>query len=83
MKALQTTVVVTPSHQLVVDVPADVPSGPHGVVVVLEDTPAIAPSDVKWAELAIPGSRWPAQGASLSREDLQGDPKRNHDPVNR
>ncbi len=46
MKALQTTAIVTPTHQLVVDVPADVPSGPHRVVVVLEDTPPAMPSDV-------------------------------------
>lgn len=73
MKALQTTAIVTPTHQLVVDVPADVPSGPHRVVVVLEDTPPAMPSDVRWADLAIPGSRWPAQGVGLSREDLYCD----------
>jgi len=56
MKAPQTTAIVTPGHQLVVDVPSDVPSGSHRVVVVLEDSPSAEPSDVKWAELAIPGS---------------------------
>ena len=33
MKALQATGIVTPAHQLVVDVPLDVASGPHRVVV--------------------------------------------------
>jgi hypothetical protein len=73
MKALQTTAIVTPGHQLVVDVPSDVPSGPHRVVVVLEDIPAKEPSEVNWTALAIPGSRWPAGGVSLSREALYGD----------
>jgi hypothetical protein len=74
MKALQTTAIVTPEHQLVVDVPSDVPSGSQRVVVVLEDSPSAEPSvGVKWTELAIPGSRWPVGGLSLSREDLYGD----------
>ena len=38
MRALQATGIVTPAHQLVVDVPSDVPSGPHRVVVVLDET---------------------------------------------
>lgn len=72
MKALQMTAIVTPAHQLVIDVPADVPSGPHHVVVVLEDSPpasSVQTSAVRWADLAIPGSRWPAEGVSLSREE--------------
>ena len=38
MRALQTTGIVTPAHQLVVDVPSDVPAGPRRVVVVLDET---------------------------------------------
>ena len=38
MRALQATGIVTPAHQLVVDVPSDVSSGPHHVVVVLDET---------------------------------------------
>jgi len=73
MKALQTTAIVTPEHRLVVDVPADVPSGRHRVVVVLEDLPADGPAPANWSELAISSSRWPEGGVSLSREDLYGD----------
>jgi hypothetical protein len=73
MKALQTTGIVTPAHQLVVDVPADVASGPHRVVVVLDETLTPEPSAASWADLALPGARWPAGGLSLRREDLYAD----------
>ena len=70
MKALQTTGIVTPAHQRVVDVPADVASGPHRVVVVLDETLTPEPSAASWAGLALPGAQWPAGGLSLRREDL-------------
>lgn len=73
MKALQTTGIVTATHQLVVDVPSDVPSGSHRVVVVLDDAPTPEPSAADWTQLALPGSRWPAEGISLGREHLYGD----------
>jgi hypothetical protein len=73
MKTLQTTGIVTPTHQLVVDVPSDVPSGAHRVVVVLEEAATPEPSAAKWNELALAGSRWPEGGVGLSREDLYGD----------
>ena len=73
MKALQTTGIVTPAHQLVVDVPSDVASGPHRVVVVLDETLTPDPSVASWADLALPGAQWPAGGFSLRREDLYAD----------
>jgi hypothetical protein len=73
MKALQTTGIVTSAHQLVVDVPSDVPSGSHRVVVVLDETPTPESSAVSWADLALPGAQWPAGGLSLRREDLYAD----------
>lgn len=73
MKALQTTGIVTPAHQLVVDIPSDVPSGPHRVVVVLDETLTPLPSVASWAELALPGAQWPAGGLGLRREDLYAD----------
>jgi hypothetical protein len=73
MKALQTTGIVTPAHQLVVDVPSDISSGPHRVVVVLDETVTPVPGVVSWAELALPGAEWPAGGVSLRREDLYAD----------
>ena len=75
MKALQTTGIVTSAHQLVVDVPSDVPSGPHRVVVVLDEDEAVTPgpSALSWAGLALPGAQWPASGLSLRREDLYAD----------
>ena len=73
MKALQATGIVTPAHQLVVDVPLDVASGPHRVVVVLDETLTPEPSAASWADLALPGARWPAGGLSLRREDLYAD----------
>jgi hypothetical protein len=73
MKALRTTAIVTRERRLVVDVPADVPSGRYRVVVVMEDVPAAgAAAAGDWSELVIPSSRWP-DGLSLSREDLYGD----------
>ncbi len=70
MKALQTTGIVTPAHQLVVGVPTDVPCGPHRVVVVLDETLSPELSVASWADLALPGAEWPAGGLSLRREDL-------------
>jgi len=69
MKALQTTGIVTAAHQLVVDVPSDVSSGPHRVVVVLDETLTPTPSVAAWADLALPGAQWPEGGLSLRRED--------------
>jgi hypothetical protein len=70
MKALQTMGIVTPAHHLVVDVPSDISSGPHRVVVVLDETVTPMPSVVSWAALALPGAQWPAGGLSLRREDF-------------
>jgi hypothetical protein len=61
---------VTPAHQLVVDVPSDVPAGHHRVVVVLDETLRPELSVASWADLALPGPEWPAGGLSLRREDL-------------
>jgi hypothetical protein len=78
LKALQTTGIVTSAHQLVVDVPADVPSGPHRVVVVLDEDEAVTPEPLalSWGNLALPGAQWPAGGVSLRREDLYADTDR-------
>ena len=76
MKALQTTGIVTSAHQLVVDVPADVPSGSHRVVVVLDDAVTPEPSARSWAALALPGAQWPKGGLSLRREDIYADTDR-------
>ena len=73
MKALQTSGSVTSAQQLVVDVPSDVASGPHRVVVVLDETLTPEPSAASWADLALPGAQWPAGGLSLRREDLYAD----------
>jgi hypothetical protein len=70
MKALQTTGIVTSAHQLVVDVPSDVPSGSHRVVVVLDETVTSEPSATSWAVLALACAQWPAGGLSLRRENL-------------
>ena len=76
MKALQTMGIVTPAHQLVVDVPPDVASGPHRVVVVLDEAVTPEPSAAKWSDLALPSAQWPAGGIGLSREDLYADADR-------
>jgi hypothetical protein len=78
MKALQTTGIVTSSHQLVVDMPVDVPSGPHRVVVVLDEDEAVTPEPLtlSWANWALPSAQWPAGGLSLRREDLYDDTDR-------
>jgi len=76
VKALQTTGIVNAAHQLVVDVPSDVPSGSHRVVVVLDEAVTPEPSATSWATLALPGAQWPAGGLSLRREDLYADTDR-------
>jgi hypothetical protein len=76
MKALQTTGIVTSAHQLVVDVPSDVASGSHRVVVVLDEAVTPEPSASSWADLVLPSAQWPAGGLSLRREDLYADTDR-------
>ena len=73
MKALQATGIVTAAHQLVVDVPPDVASGPHRVVVVLDEAVTPEHSAAKWSDLALPSAQWPAGGVGLSREGLYAD----------
>lgn len=74
MRTIETTAVVTASHTMTIQVPADVQPGTHRVVVVVEtnDPPAQAPRQ-KWAD-------WPAYDVTLTdpnctfrREDLYGD----------
>jgi hypothetical protein len=70
VRAIQTTGTVTPTRQLVVDVPDDVPSGPHAVVVVLDAEPQRADAPGDWGDLTIQEATWPAMDIGLRREDL-------------
>jgi hypothetical protein len=40
MKTIQTTAIVSPEHQLTIQVPPDIQAGEYKVVLVLEETPA-------------------------------------------
>lgn len=74
MRSLVVTAVVTPEHTLTVAVPADIPPGPHQVVLVIDgaDQPSFqGPPDFL---------NWPAHDVALvdpsctfRREDLYGD----------
>jgi hypothetical protein len=44
MRAIETTAEVGPDGKLVVQLPSDIPPGPHRVVVVVEEQPAAKPT---------------------------------------
>jgi hypothetical protein len=67
---------VTSAHKLVADVPADVPAGPHRVVVIIDEAVTTAPASGPWNDLVLTEARWPKAGAGLRREDIYGDDSR-------
>jgi hypothetical protein len=73
MRTIETTAVVTPEHTLTIQLPPDVPPGPHRVVVVIEDgkqPPARTPGWKDWPAHNL--GPWP-EGFTASREQIYGD----------
>jgi hypothetical protein len=75
MHTIETTAVVTPERTVTVQLPADVPPGPCGVVVVVEPAnpqpPAARPRFTEgWPAHDV--GPWP-EGFTASREQLYGD----------
>jgi len=73
MKIIQTTAVVDAAHHLVVQMPPDVATGQHQVVIVIEEFPRPVPKKdwfKDWPVIDV--GPWP-KNLSLRREDLYGD----------
>ncbi len=73
MRALSATAVVSTDHKLTVQVPSDIPSGLHQVIVVLETTQP--PGPLPHSEWRLPVHNvglWP-EGFTVRREDIYGD----------
>ena len=72
MRVLTASAVVGGDHQLVIQVPADVPCGTHQVVVVL-DAPSERPLPTEEWKLPVHDvGPWPRE-FTVSREDIYGD----------
>jgi hypothetical protein len=73
MRALTLTAVVRPDHTLTVQVPEDIPSGSHPVVIILDSppsSPGMATSE--WRLPVHDVGPWP-EGFTLRRADIYGD----------
>jgi hypothetical protein len=72
MRTIETTGVVTPEHTLTIQLPADVPPGPHRVVLVIESGgPPKAPS--LWKDWKPHNVGLVDPNFTFRREDLYGD----------
>ncbi len=72
MRTIETTAVVTPSHSMTIQVPADIPAGLHRVIVVVESPPPLQKTPFT--------DGWPKYDVTLTnpndtfrREDIYGD----------
>jgi hypothetical protein len=72
MRTIETTAVVTASHTMTIQVPADVLPGTHRVVVVMEPTPQANPTGLPFGLTPIDIGPWP-EGFTASREQIYGD----------
>jgi hypothetical protein len=72
MRTIQTTAQVGEDHNLVVPLPADIPPGPHRVVVVIEETPA-APREREPMRFMTTDVGIVDPSFTYRREDLYGD----------
>lgn len=73
MRALTVTGVVGPDHMLVVQVPEDIPSGAHEVIVILNmESPPPKPATLEWSLPVHDVGPWP-EGFTMRREDIYGD----------
>ena len=72
MRTIETTAEVTPEHTLTIQLPADIPPGPHRVVLVIESgEPAPGPR-LPFNLRPVDIGPWP-EGFTASREQIYGD----------
>jgi hypothetical protein len=72
MRTIETTATITAEGTLTVQVPPDIPPGPHHVVVLIDDHVALPEARPLHDFPVIHVGAWPAD-LSLHREDLYGD----------
>jgi hypothetical protein len=71
MKSIETTVIVGPDRTITLPVPSDIPPGPHRIIVVIDEAPAVSSLEPLNLPL-LPAVAWP-ENLSLRREDLYDD----------
>jgi len=71
MKTIETTIIVGSDRTILLAVPSDIPLGPHRVIVVIDEAPAISPLEPLNLPL-LPAIAWP-KNLSLRREDMYDD----------
>jgi hypothetical protein len=72
MRTIETTATITAEGTLTVQVPPDIPPGPHRVVVWIDDQPDLSEARPIHDFPVIHVGVWPAE-ISLRREDMYGD----------
>jgi len=72
MRTIETTATITAEGTLTVQVPSDIPPGPHRIVVVIDDQPDMPDTRPLHDFPVIHVGAWPAD-LSLRREDMYGD----------
>src|SRR5262245_53767346 len=72
MRSIEPTAMITAEGTLTVQVPPDIPPGPHRVVVLIDDQPGLPEARPLHAFPVIHVGAWPAD-LSLRREDMYGD----------
>ena len=72
MRTIETTATITAEGTLTVHVPPDIPPGPHYVVVVIDDRPAMPEAQQLHDIPVLHVGAWPVY-LSLRREDMYGD----------
>ena len=71
MRTIETTVNVDEQHRASIQFPADVPPGPHRVVLTIEEAPS---TTFRVEDLPRHDFPWPfAPGETFRREDMYGD----------
>ena len=72
MRTIETTATITAEGTLTVQVPPNIPPGPHRVVVWIDDQPGLSEAHPLHDFPVIHVGAWPAD-LSLRREDMYGD----------
>ena len=72
MRTIETTATITAEGTLTVQVPPDIPPGPHHVVVLIDDQAGLPEAPPRHDVPVIHVGTWPAH-LSLRREDMYDD----------
>ena len=72
MRTIETTATITAEGTLIVQVPPDIPPGPHHIVVWIDDPPGRPDTRARHDFPVIHVGAWPAD-LSLRREDMYDD----------